>query len=302
MFHILFPYSYVAVLFGALLGIGFATVAIGFVSAGIIAFLIYVEVIRITPLLDFFGRIALYILPKQLASLRHRLGESFKIRFTSELGDGRYIYTWHPHGLFSTSHFLHTTTNYTNWPTTLRTVNPAGLSAIQWVPFGKEILSYLSAIPSDYHTMKQALEKGNSISVAAGGMREMLGEHYIIKRRRGIFKMAIETGTPIVPILSFGEEKLFTIVEIDPRIQKWLEKFDICICIPTLRSVSKWFGMLHYPLKDPIISVAGKPIPVEQKDNPTEDDIAALRNTYIEALRELFTKENPNKSQTFSVI
>ena len=60
--------------------------------------------------------------------------------------------------------------------------------------------------------------------------------------------------------------------------------------------------MLKAPLKDPIESVIGSPIPVEQIVNPTEEDINQLRQRYTEALRTLFIKENPNKDEVFSII
>ena len=287
---------------GAFIGIGITAAVLGFMSVSLILVLIYIGMIRIMPLFELLSKMISTIIPSHVASLKENIKESFKVRFTEDIPEGNYIYAWHPHGVIAMSQYFHMGTSLTNWPQHIKNIKVVVLAALLWLPFSQEIFNSVSAIPSEYNSMKNNLIEGHSISVSLGGMREMLGDDYIVKRRRGIFKMAIETGTPIVPILSFGEDKLFRIVEIDPRIQKWLEKYDICICIPTLHSISKWFGMLHYPLKDPIISVAGKPIPVMKKDNPTEDDIAALRTTYIEALRELFTKENPNKSQTFSVI
>jgi 2-acylglycerol O-acyltransferase 2 len=152
----------------------------------------------------------------------------------------------------------------------------------------------MNGIPSDYHLMKTTLESNHSISVAVGGMREMLGDEFIVKRRRGIFKMALETGTPIVPVISFGEQKLFSIVEVPKAIQDFLEPYDICICIPTLQSVRKWLGLLQSPLKDSIISVVGSPIPVSKIAEPTEEDISKLREQYTTALKELYEKENPS--------
>jgi len=176
------------------------------------------------------------------------------------------------------------------------------LAVLEWFPFGKEMLDYISAIPNTYHRMKSTLENGESISLSLGGMREMLGSSYIVKRRRGIFKMALETGTPIVPVLSFGENTLFSLVPVYPVIEKWFEQYDLCVCIPTLQSIRKWLGILQDPLKNPITSVAGKPILVPLTKEPTEADISELRERYIAALKDLFSKENPNPNEQFSVI
>jgi hypothetical protein len=302
MLDILFPYSYAALIIGALIGIGITAAVLGFMSMSVIVILIYIGMIRILPLFHLITKVLSTILPTQISKLKDNIKDSFKVRFTEQISEGRYIYTWHPHGVFCNSHIFHIGTAYTNWPKHLRNIKGVTLSTLLWLPFTRELMEYFSGIPSDYHSMKNALTEGNSISVAAGGMREMLGDYYIVKRRRGIFKMALETGTPIVPVLSFGENKLFSIVDINPKIQKWLESYDICICIPTMNSIYKWLGMIQSPLKDPIISVAGSPIKVDTILNPTEQDINELRERYIEALRELFIKENPNKTEEFVII
>lgn len=302
MIDLLFPYSYVAIAFGALVGIGLTTAAIGSMSLLVVSCLIYLGMIHITPLINLFTNILNTFVPKEIESIKKNIKESFKVRFTELIPEGHYIYSWHPHGVVSMSHHFHIITNYTEWPKTLGTIRCVVLAALLWLPFSQEIFDNISAIPSEYNVMKQTLHNKESISVALGGMREMLGDSYLVKKRRGIFKMALETGTPIVPVLSFGENRLFSIYEIDPAIQKWVEQYDICICIPTLKSISKWLGMLKSPLKDPIESVVGSPIPVEQIVNPTEKDINQLRERYIEALRALFIKENPNKNEVFSVV
>lgn len=301
MFSILFPYSYVAIGLGILMGIGITTAVLGFMSAFLGIFLIYIGIIRITPALDILTKLLNNLLPEQVIQIHNNIKESFKVRFTETIPEGKYIYTWHPHGVYATSHFFHIGTTITNWPNHLRNIKGACSAIFLWLPFGRDLLQYFSAIPCDYHVMKNTLIDGTSISVAAGGMREMLGNDYIVKRRRGIFKMALETGTPIVPIISFGEDKLFSVIDISPSIQKWLEPYDTCICIPTLHSIYKWLGILQNPLKDPITSVVGAPILVSKTEEPTEANIAELREQYIAALKKLFTN-NPNKHEVFSVI
>lgn len=303
MFSVLFPYSYVAIGFGLLIGIGLTAVTLGCMSAALGLVLIYSGILRISPVLDLLTGLLNTILPDQVKNIQKNIKESFKVRFTEPISeDEMYIYAWHPHGVISMSHFFHILTRFTIWPSTLHPIKCATLACLLWAPFGKELLEYVSAIPSEYHAMKGVLENGESISVAVGGMREMLGNDYIVKRRRGIFKMALETGTPIIPVLSFGENKLFSIVTINPSIQKWLEPYDMCICIPTFHSIVKWFGILYNPLKDPITSVVGPPIPVTKTLTPTEADISEVRERYIAALKDLFLNENPNPNEEFSVI
>jgi len=304
MLSALFPYSYVAIVFGLLIGIGLTAVTLGCMSAALGIILIYSGILRISPILEFLTGLSNRLFPEQVKKIHDNINKSFKVRFTDStlIPDKHYIYAWHPHGMISMSHYFHILTGFTSWPLRLKPIKCVTLAALVWFPFGKELLEYISAIPSDYHAMKDVLENGESISVAVGGMREMLGNDYIVKRRRGIFKMALETGTPIVPVLSFGENTLFQMVTIDPSIQKSLEPYDICIWIPTVHSIVKWLGILQNPLKDPITSVVGPPIPVNQIVSPTEHDISELRERYIVALKDLFVKENPNPNEEFSVI
>lgn len=303
MFSILFPYSYVAIGIGLLIGIGITAVTLGCMSAVFGLVLIYAGIVRITPIIDFLTGLLHRLFPEQVKAIQKNIYESFKIRFTEPIPeDTNYIYAWHPHGVISMSHFFHILTPFTGWPNTLKPIQCTTLAALLWLPFAKEVFEYIHAIPSEYYAMKGVLEKRESISLALGGMREMLGNSYIVKRRRGIFKMALETGTPIVPVLSFGENTLFSLVQVSPQIQKFLEPYDVCICIPTLHSLRKWLGILQNPLKDPITSVAGKPIPVQMIKEPTESDIAELRERYIAALKDLFLRENPNPNETFSII
>ena len=305
MFELFFPYSYAAVILGFFIGICISSFLVGLVSTAILIVMIYLGMIRITPLIEILKKVMKILMPSTINTVSENIRQSFKARYsdsTHSLDPSQYyIYAWHPHGMFSMSHFFHTATSLTEWPLE-RKIKTVALSALGWLPFGKDLFEYLDTIPSEYHSMKHSLEEKQSISVCVGGMREMLGDDFIVKRRRGIFKMALETGTPIVPVISFGEQKLFSIVQIPKGIQDFLEPYDICICIPTLQSVRKWLGLMESPLKDSIVSVIGSPIPVSKIAEPTEEDISKLREQYIQALKDLYKKETPNRSQAFSVI
>jgi 1-acyl-sn-glycerol-3-phosphate acyltransferase len=140
--------------------------------------------------------------------------------------------------------------------------------------------------------MKAALEEGHSISLSPGGMREMLYEDTtILARRRGIFKMALETGTPLVPVISMGEADLCKGVELPGWFQAALEPYDACIPVPTWKTVCRFLGISQNPLKDPILTVLGEPIKVDKLENPTEAQISDLRNRYIKTLSAMYKKE-----------
>ena len=286
-----FPLSYMAISLGFLLGLGFTSFFISFVSASIIFVLASMGVIRILPIINLCKRISKKLIPEELDNIEENIRKSYRV--SGDLKEGKYIYMWHPHGIYATTLFFHNFTNYTDWPSHLRNIRVVVSSYVQWIPFTMELFEVYNAVPSDYFSMKKALEEGSSISVSAGGMREMLyKDTAIISKRRGIFKMALETGTPLVPIVSVGEEKIWELAKIPPWVHKLLEPYDACVAIPTFKSFLRYTGILQNPLKDPVRTVIGQPIPVEKKDMPTEADISNLRSTYIIALKALYKKES----------
>jgi len=295
MLDVLFPFSYVGLCFGFLVGVGITITCFGFLSAGIIILSIFFGIIRIMPLVNYFNKIMNILIPNEIEKIKENIGASYKLK-KLKLEEKTYIYMWHPHGVFCSSMFFHNATSYTN--ANLKAKGTA-FNGLLWLPFMNEFFEELGAIPTDYFAMKSSLEKKESLSLSPGGMREMLYKHTaIIEKRRGIFKMALETGTPLVPIISVNEHSLCEIIEIPSWIQDSLEKYDICLCIPTLKSVYKLISLLYKPLKDPIYSVMGAPILVEKKENPSEKDISEIRAKYISELKALYKKETSKELKT----
>ena len=288
----MFPFSYVALLIGLLIGVGFTAACVGLFSVGILFVCMSIGMIQIMPLFKFLEKIINNLLPDDVKRIETNLEKTYTVAGNTRLDPGKYIFMWHPHGVFASSMFFHTSTSFTKWPSQLRNTKLVASGVVMKMPFMKELYNEFNTIPSDYHVMKGALESGDSISVSAGGMREMLYENTVLlSRRYGIFKMALETGTPLVPVVSADDSKLWKVMNIPQWIQAALEPYDVCIPIPTFKSIGKYFGILQSPLKDPIRSIIGEPIPVEKVEAPTDSDISALRSKYIEILKTMYKKE-----------
>jgi hypothetical protein len=292
MIDFIYPYSYIAVWLGVIIGIAFSTVCIGLFSAVFFAICISLGMFRIMPLFNFINRIFRGLMPDELTKVEQNINESFKMTGNTSISEeGHYIFMWHPHGLFPTSLYFHTVSPFTDSPKVVKESKTVAFSNLQWLPFTNEIFHETNIIPSEYHVMKNALKEG-SISLSPGGMREGLYEDTaILLRRRGIFKMALETGTPLVPVITKGQEQLSTFIDLPKCIQDYLEPFDACFSIPTMKTISRFLGILRNPLKDKIYSILGDPIPVEKIEQPTEDDIVKLRTIYIDALETMYKKE-----------
>ena len=142
MLDAFFPFSYMSICFGFLIGIGITSVCFGFLSAGIMLIAVSIGIIRIMPLLHLCKRFVGGIFPDQLSKIEKNIGSSFKIKNPENIREGRHIYMWHPHGVFCLSQFFHIGTKYTNWP--VRNIRGTAFSLLLWLPFMKEIYEELS--------------------------------------------------------------------------------------------------------------------------------------------------------------
>ncbi|MBN3297933.1 MOG2A acyltransferase, partial [Amia calva] len=175
------------------------------------------------------------------------------------------------------------------------------------VPFFRDYIMSGGLIPSDKESARYLLQRqegGNAVVIAVGGAPEALDAHpgaftVLLANRKGFVKLAIENGAPLVPVFSFGENEVFDQVE-NPRgtwlrwVQERLQKL-MGVSLPLFhaRGVFQYsFGLIPY--RKPIFTVVGKPIPVEKNERPTEEEVDALHELYIEELCKLFEEHKGN--------
>jgi 2-acylglycerol O-acyltransferase 2 len=133
-------------------------------------------------------------------------------------------------------------------------------------------------------------EKGD-VLLLPGGQAEMEKtmhaspeELVLCTKHIGFCKIALQTCTDIVPILSFGEQQLMNLATLPQDIQTWLIKnCRILPCLPYGR-----FG-LPVPNDVTVTVVVGKPIPTGYPaiQEPSREQVQALADTYFEALDDL---------------
>ncbi len=133
-----------------------------------------------------------------------------------------------------------------------------------------------------------------NIKGAAESLESHPGKYTIVlRKRKGFCRIALETGTSLVPVFSFGENDVFNTVpnpehsrlrSFQEVIKTWLN-----IGAPVFmgRGIFNYsFGML--PFRNPIYTVVGKPIDVKKVENPTKQQIEELHELYISELEKLF--------------
>ena len=227
--------------------------------------------------------------------IEENLQETFQLHVKEDLPQ-TCLFVWQPHGLISVSSLFYnsgllTAPNYARNHTVL-------LSFWHYFPFIGDFARHLYSIPSDASSIKKAVKSRESVSVMLGGVKDMIesSPHLIrIPKRNGIYRIALETGTPVVPVLTYGENERFPQGDywISNMINKWLySNFKMGIPFPSWTAIKNWTELSYKPLK-PIHSYVGTPIPVAKNENPTEADIDTLRKAYNAGVEKLFKDTAP---------
>jgi 2-acylglycerol O-acyltransferase 2 len=144
--------------------------------------------------------------------------------------------------------------------------------------------------------MKKVLEGGETLSVIPGGIREMYdtqkGKIRVkIRERSGIFRLAIETKTSLVPVLTYGENELYELSRHPylKRIQQWLSMYECILPIPSFETIQRWIQFVMGYQKTPLITVIGNPIKITNSHT-----IDSLREEYIQGLKDLYKETKPS--------
>ncbi|XP_053316396.1 2-acylglycerol O-acyltransferase 1-like [Spea bombifrons] len=220
-----------------------------------------------------------------------------------------YLMGYHPHGVLVAGAFANFCTNYTGFAELFPGLTPYLHILPFWFrcPFFREYIMSVGLVSASKKSVNHVLTKengGNAAIIVIGGAEEALDAHpgnltlHILKRK-GFIKVAMKRGAHLVPVFSFGENELFHQVP-NPKgsllrsVQEKLQKI-MGFSMPLFhaRGIFQYsFGLMPY--RKPIHTVVGRPIPVAQTSNPTQEEIESLHQKYLNALQELF-EENKGK-------
>ncbi len=146
--------------------------------------------------------------------------------------------------------------------------------------------------------------------LVVGGAAESLetkADQYklILKNRKGFVRVALETGTSLVPVISFGENDSFTTIVTDNNspIRRFQNKFKniLTFTLPIFygRGIFNYnYGLM--PFRRPIWTVVGRPIDIPLIQKPSKEEISKYHDIYISELKKLFDehKEKYLKDKT----
>jgi hypothetical protein len=284
----------------------FLAVSIGFLTAGILVLSTGINVVLTTLCVALYMMIPIgsfdhwfssviqlvrTIVPDSFARLESNFDKTFE--FYEKTRPERALYLWHPHGMLSLTPIIHTIRR--------KLGKIACVQFFHKVPIVRDMYHFVGSVPSEYSAMKNTLEK-ESLSVIPGGTREMMVStsktmRLILKDRTGVFKLALQTGTPIVPVLTYGEEELFPQLDMPilRSINQWFySNWKFAIPFMSITSIANWLHLADSPLP-PIRSYAGEPIEVAKILEPSMEQIQELRKTYCDNLERLFRETAPKR-------
>ena len=141
---------------------------------------------------------------KRIANAKH----SSIIR-TTELKLDQYIFAAHPHGVLPLGICLNIGTNATDIDQLLPGIVFRGVavSACYIIPFYRDLCLAVGGTDCRESTIRSLLQNGYSPVVVPGGADESLlsvsHHNHILMKHRGFIRLAIQTGTPIVPMFQW---------------------------------------------------------------------------------------------------
>ncbi|CAL8071229.1 unnamed protein product [Calicophoron daubneyi] len=217
--------------------------------------------------------------------------------------DRNYLVGYHPHGMFVVGVLVNFLTEANCFSKTFPNLKPwvAGHHVQFFYPLYRDWLLYSGCTSVSREALLYHIDpdmnknKGNFVVVVVGGAPEMLEAHpgrYVmyLKKRFGFFKLALETGSSLIPCISFGEPGIVGQVWNPPGSKlRRLQEFGMNFTrIPFPYPVFRYF--FPVPRRKPINTVIGAPIPCERILNPTNEQVEEIKQLYLERLEGLFKR------------
>lgn len=257
------------------------------------------NIFTIRPILTTLDHTVNRIWKDRIDLIKTNIRDSFIVKGNMTI-DKPAIYILHPHGICSLTHVFHVGTNLTNWP--YKKIRGVIHKIITTCPLLKDFIDTQRVVESDYKTMLKHLKSGESMSICLGNFTE--GKYTddrsitaIVSKRKGIFKLAIETGIPIVPVISYGEQCAFKQQYTFGILEAVSKHIGIQLNLPSFASIMEWFTIYSQPLKNKIYTHIGDPITPDKTISAND-----LKEKYIDSLKALYKQTRPKGYQEDIII
>ena len=213
---------------------------------------------------------------------------SFKLIFEDEPAPKRnYIFIGLPHGVLPFGNFLSMITTYYMSKYPLR-----GLAsdAAFFAPVFRQFCTWFGCVSASKSSALEQLSSSQSIGIAPDGVAGIFHTNskdqiVFIQKRKGFVRLAIETGTPLVPTYIFGNTDLFNVWYDEGGFFKQLSRmfgFGLIIL----------WGRFGLPImkRVPLSVVLGTPLEVVQNSKPSKEYVEAVHEQFLVSSKQLFDK------------
>ena len=220
-----------------------------------------------------------------------------KVVCDTPLEDKQYLFSYSPHGIIGTGSFCTLGTNANNFAQHYK--RPLRVVTIDfnfYMPFFRDLFILMGYLSCSKKTMDYNLKRGQSLVVVLGGASEVAffdkyNYNVIVDKRFGFFKLALENGVDIVPVFTFGENDIHTVIPVTNKYLLEIQQF-----------IKNSFGFLMIPFhgvfallphREPLTTIIGQPISVKLVKKPTVEQVNALQELYKIELKRIFDKYQP---------
>jgi len=222
-----------------------------------------------------------------------------------------YLFCAHPHGILAFGVWGSMATEGADFSKRFPGIKPKllTLEGNFWMPGFRELVLGSGACASSKKSMQFLLnsEPGTSPILVVGGLPEISNFHedkivLVIKKRKGFLKLALQNGSDLVPVFTFGETEIF---HQNVSINSFLKPIGRFlgfepVCFAGRGFLQRSFGIL--PERRELNVVVGRPINVDKVADPSVTDINQLQEKYIAAVNNLFEENKEKYGETKKLV
>uniref|UniRef100_A0A6V1SPI9 Acyltransferase n=1 Tax=Heterosigma akashiwo TaxID=2829 RepID=A0A6V1SPI9_HETAK len=209
----------------------------------------------------------------------------------------KYLFAEFPHGIFPMGSVLSASVVQEFFPG--QKICGMGASVIYRGPVYRHFMSWIGTRPATKENFKAAYEGDWHTVVLPGGIAEIYlvsraEERVYLRRRRGFVRVAVQNGADLVPMFLFGNSRILDLVPLGGGADADANRLSrACRRARCAAALFKGRFGLPIPYRQKIVLVSGKPIQVEQQDNPPQEYIDKLHAQFVASLEALYREHRP---------
>lgn len=184
-----------------------------------------------------------------------------------------------------------------------------GAPVLSRLPFLRRHLAYCGYLPATKQAMETALQYRYPHNVAlttTGGIQEMfyakrevldktvwektpqLVDRVILSRRKGFLKLCMRAGASVLPVYGFGNNDTYCMIFGPKSLAAKVSNFLNTSLVLWLGAPFGVVPCSPFPQRGPMLIVVGEEFVVEKNENPTDAELDALHEKYVEVYRKLY--------------